>query len=177
MGLKCGRQLKWMKLLLPLNASSQMIEKKAENKGKSLIDSQVIAFTALAALLTVTPGADTMLVIKNSVRGGRAAGWATTLGVLCGVLFHALISAIGISVIVAQSEFLFQLVKALGAVYLLWLGVKAFRYRKKNDEPANALSGKVLRDSFREGLITNVLNPKVAMFYIAFLPHFPRSSL
>ena len=80
-----------------------------------MIDSQVIAFTLIAAVLAVTPGADTMLVMKNSIRSGSSAGWATTFGILGGTVVHAVISAIGISAIVAQSEILFQIIKALGA--------------------------------------------------------------
>ncbi len=136
------------------------------------IDAQIIAFTAVAAALAVTPGADTMLVIKNSLRNGQQAGWATTLGILGGTLFHALISALGISVIIAQSESLFQLIKIVGAIYLVWLGLQTFRSGRHQSEISNDYQQLALRNSFNEGLITNLLNPKVAIFYIAFLPQF-----
>lgn len=136
------------------------------------IDAQIIAFTAVAAALAVTPGADTMLVIKNSLRNGQQAGWATTFGILGGTLFHALISALGISVIIAQSESLFQLIKIVGAVYLVWLGLQTFRSGRHQSEISNDYQQLALRNSFNEGLITNLLNPKVAIFYIAFLPQF-----
>lgn len=137
-----------------------------------MFDSQLLAFTLFAAVLAVTPGADTMLVLKNSIRSGAGAGWATTLGILGGTLVHALISALGLSVIVAQSELLFQLIKGVGALYLVWLGVQTIRTAAK--VPTDGISGRgfAIRGAFREGLITNVLNPKVAIFYVAFLPQF-----
>lgn len=136
-----------------------------------MFDSQVMAFTLVAAVLAVTPGADTMLVLKNGMRHGAAAGWATTFGVLAGTLVHAGISALGISLIVTQSETLFYLLKSLGAVYLIWLGIQSWRMADRSlpvldSPPANRAS------AFAEGLLTNVLNPKVAVFYIAFLPQF-----
>lgn len=126
----------------------------------------------IAAALAVTPGADTMLVMKNAVRLGSAAGWATTAGILGGVAMHAVASALGISVIVAQSDALFQLIKGLGAVYLVWLGFQAIRNSWNVPGTAHPTGSGAARGAFREGLITNVLNPKVAIFYIAFLPQF-----
>jgi len=138
----------------------------------NLLDSQVIACTAVAAVLAVTPGADTMLVLKNGLRAGGGAGWATTFGILIGTLFHAAISALGISTILAQSETLFQLVKGLGAFYLIWLGLQALRSSVRRAGEGIAAGALERRDAFREGLITNLLNPKVAVFYVAFLPQF-----
>ena len=137
-----------------------------------MFDSQVIAFALVAAVLAITPGADTMLVLKNGIRFGSTAGWSTTFGILGGTVVHAVISALGISVVVAQSETLFQIIKALGALYLVWLGVQAFR--TAGHQPASGSSGgsTFVRGAFMEGLITNILNPKVAIFYIALLPQF-----
>ncbi len=137
-----------------------------------LFDTQVIAFTVVAAALALTPGADTMLVIKNTLHSGKQAGWATTLGILSGTLFHALVSALGISVIIAQSEFMFQLIKVAGAGYLIWLGIQTLRSIRHAGDSVTDQKRKRLRNSFNEGLITNLLNPKVAIFYIAFLPQF-----
>ncbi|MDJ0832997.1 MAG: LysE family translocator [Gammaproteobacteria bacterium] len=137
-----------------------------------LFDAEIIAFTAVAAALAVTPGADTMLVIKNSLRNGKQAGWATTIGVLGGTLFHALISALGISLVIAQSEWLFHLVKMTGAAYLVWLGIQTLRTIPHRAEVSSDHQRLTLRNSLAEGLITNLLNPKVAIFYIAFLPQF-----
>lgn len=136
-----------------------------------MLDSHVIAFTLVAAVLAVTPGVDTMLVMKNAVRHGRAAGWATTFGVLGGTLVHALVSALGISVVLSQSETAYQVVKGLGALYLVWLGVQAFRSAGERSADTSGDRG-ATGGAFFEGLLTNLLNPKVAVFYVAFLPQF-----
>jgi RhtB (resistance to homoserine/threonine) family protein len=137
-----------------------------------LIDTQVLAFTLVVAILAVTPGSDTMLVMKNGMRCGNAAGWATTCGILAGTLVHAVISALGISVVVAQSETLFHIIKGLGALYLVWLGVQTFRSAGNRPKVENRHSRQAARGAFLEGLITNLLNPKVAIFYMALLPQF-----
>lgn len=137
-----------------------------------MFDSQVIAFTLVVAVLVVTPGADTMLVMKNGIRNGRKGGWATTLGVLGGTVVHAVISALGISVLVARSETIYLIIKGLGALYLVWLGVQTLssvRNRHTTEVSGNKVAAK---GAFLEGLITNILNPKVAIFYVAFLPQF-----
>ncbi len=105
-----------------------------------MFDSQVLAFTLVVAALAFTPGADTMLVVKNGIRSGSPAGWATTFGILGGTLLHAMISALGLSMVLAQT-----------------------------DENLTKLA---IWTAFKEGLITNLLNPKVAIFYLAFLPQF-----
>ncbi|GGX40171.1 LysE family translocator [Saccharospirillum salsuginis] len=138
-----------------------------------MFDAQTMAFLAVAAALAITPGADTLLVIKNSVRAGSRAGWATTWGILAGVMAHALLSALGLSVILAQSDRLFFVIKSLGAVYLVWLGCKALWQSSRPLPHADPNSVQLpATAAFREGLLTNVLNPKVAIFYIAFLPQF-----
>ena len=137
-----------------------------------MFDSQLVAFTLVAAVLAITPGADTMLVVKNGIRFGSGAGWATTFGVLGGTVIHAVVSALGISVIVAQSETLFQLIKGLGALYLVWIGVQTLRTAGRMQANETMRGRLAIRGAFREGLTTNVLNPKVAIFYVAFLPQF-----
>lgn len=130
------------------------------------------AFVLVAAALTVTPGADTLLVVKNSLRGGREAGWATMTGILGGCLFHATMSAVGLSVILMRSATAFHFVKLLGAGYLVWIGIRTFRSGGVEIDEDVARPASSLATSFREGLFTNVLNPKVAVFYLAFLPQF-----
>jgi RhtB (resistance to homoserine/threonine) family protein len=138
------------------------------------MDPQVVAFVGVAAALTVSPGADTMLVLKNSVRGGRSAGWMTIAGILSGCLVHAVMSAVGLSVILMKSALAFQVVKLAGAAYLIWIGIRTFRSGGGDPEAAGtpvAPTGSPA-DSFREGFVANVLNPKVSVFYLAFLPQF-----
>lgn len=143
-----------------------------------MFDAQLLAFFLVAGLLTVTPGADTMLVIRNVLRGGRADGLATTFGIVSGLLVHASLSAVGVSLVLARSATAFQALKLAGAAYLIWLGVHALRAAgARTSGPhagtAQAPAGRAsARRSYREGLLTNLLNPKVVIFYVAFLPQF-----
>lgn len=143
-----------------------------------MIDSQVIAFTLVAAALTLSPGADTMLVLRNVLRGGRRDGVVTTFGICSGLFIHATLSALGVSMILMYSARAFQVVKITGACYIVWLGLQSL-WSAVHRHP-NSLSwfgSKVgynvsSSKSFFEGLLTNLLNPKVAVFYLAFLPQF-----
>ena len=147
-----------------------------------MFDSQVLAFALVAAALTITPGADTMLVLRSVLREGRAAGLATMWGICAGLFVHAAMSAVGVSVILARSATLFQAVKLAGAAYLVWLGGKsvweASRGRQASAPDVAERSGPLpLRTvgpgrCVRDGFLCNVLNPKVAVFYLAFLPQF-----
>ena len=144
-----------------------------------MIDPQVLAFTGIAAILTVTPAADTMLVMRNVLSRGQRAGLLTTLGICCGLFFHAALSALGLSFILLRSAAAFEAVKLAGACYLMFLGGqtlwRAWRHGAKTLSgdggiPTKRRAGRLR--SFTEGLLTNVLNPKVAIFYLAFLPQF-----
>jgi len=143
-----------------------------------MIDGQVLAFAGIAFVLTITPGADTMMVIKNVLAYGRKAGFLTMLGVCCGLLIHATLSGLGLSVILVQSAAVFEIVKLLGAAYLIYLGAHSvwglWRDAEHIDVADHALPTVNRGDwrAYREGLLTNILNPKVAVFYLAFLPQF-----
>jgi len=143
-----------------------------------MIDSQIVAFTLAAAVLTVTPGQDTMLVVRNVLRGGRGDGVMTTFGICSGLFMHAALSAVGVSIILMHSAIAFQLVKTAGACYLVWLGVRslagAVRGTHDPTGPESPIAADVVsrRRCFFEGLLSNVLNPKTAVFYLAFLPQF-----
>jgi RhtB (resistance to homoserine/threonine) family protein len=132
----------------------------------------VLTYVIAAALLTISPGPDTMLVLRNTLRGGRVDGWRTTLGISSGLLFHATLSSAGLSVVLVRSAAVFNGVKLLGALYLVWLGWQSLRaaIRGTAERPI-ATNGGTVRP-YREGLLTNLLNPKVAAFYLAFLPQF-----
>lgn len=144
------------------------------------VDPQILAFAAVAALLTITPGADTMLVIRNVMARGQHAGLLTTLGACSGLFIHATLSALGLSLILVSSATAFDTVRMIGAGYLVWLGVQSLR-RAFREPPREMTAigdpgspGRVPRSwpSFTEGLLSNVLNPKVAVFYLALLPQF-----
>ena len=129
-------------------------------------------------LLTLTPGVDSMLVIRNTARGGWRDGAVSSLGICSGLFIHAAISAVGISVILLQAAWAYSALKLIGAGYLVWLGYCSWRkvIKKETFAVANGeaceghrfLSGR----SLREGFLSNVLNPKTAVFYMAFLPQF-----
>ncbi|MGF1749601.1 MULTISPECIES: LysE family translocator [Vibrio] len=135
----------------------------------------VEAFLVAIVILTMTPGLDTALVIRNTSRGGFQDGAITSLGICLGLFVHATFSALGISVILTQSAELFSLVKGVGALYLIWLGIsslRALRAAKGVPIAETASQGVGTSISLREGFLSNVLNPKTAVFYLAFLPQF-----
>jgi RhtB (resistance to homoserine/threonine) family protein len=142
-----------------------------------IIDQQVIAFMGIAALLTIAPGPDTMLVIRNVMAHGQRTGFLTALGICCGLFVHATLSAAGLSLILVRSATAYEVVKLLGAAYLIWLGVQSLwrAFHRSNREIGNPISQQ--RSSagwpcFVQGFLTNILNPKVAVFYLALLPQF-----
>lgn len=138
------------------------------------------AFILICFLLTITPGADTALVLKSSLGGPRKSFVMTTLGICAGLLFHATMSSLGLTAILQKSSQLFHAIKLLGAGYLVYLGLRALYevYSKgRKEEVMDADQFDSLRPSsafteFRNGLLTNILNPKVAVFYLTFLPQF-----
>jgi threonine/homoserine/homoserine lactone efflux protein len=143
------------------------------------VDSQLWAFVIVATFLAVTPGADTLLVVRNVLTRGRAAGLATIGGIAAGCFVHAALSAIGVSLLLVRSAAAFEAVKLAGAAYLIVLGVQSVRrWLRADDGPAGEAPraaggpGSSRLRSLLEGLLTNVLNPKVGIFYLAFLPQF-----
>ncbi|MDD2384388.1 MAG: LysE family translocator [Sulfurospirillaceae bacterium] len=134
-------------------------------------------FTFLIAitLLTMTPGADTMIVMRNTLRGGVKDGLVSSLGICSGLFVHATLSAVGISAILLYSATAFIILKSIGALYLLWLGfgsLKSFWNAKKMHQKVVVQKPFLFWTSLREGFLSNVLNPKAVIFYMAFLPQF-----
>jgi len=144
------------------------------------LDSRLWAFVAVAILLAVTPGADTLLVVRNVLTRGRVAALLTVAGIAGGCVVHAVLSAVGVSLILVRSAEAFAVLRFCGAAYLIVLGAQSLRRWWQPDDGAPAGSDAPLAAprparrlrSFLEGLLTNVLNPKVGIFYLAFLPQF-----
>ena len=128
--------------------------------------SSVGAFAIFAAVLAITPGLDTMLVLRTSALGGRRAGLSAVVGIALGCLVWAVASALGVTAVLAASRLAFEVLRWAGVVYLCYLGVRAL-LRKSTVEPAAASSGGI-----RTGLTTNLLNPKVGVFYLSVMPQF-----
>ncbi|KZE30052.1 LysE family translocator [Crenobacter luteus] len=130
------------------------------------------AFVAASVMLNLIPGPDTLFIVGQSVARGRRAGVLSALGIGAGALSHTALAAAGLSAVLATSALAFEAVKLAGALYLVWLGVQSFRAgRATSAGPAEAvaLSSAAL---FRQAWLTNLLNPKVALFFLAFLPQF-----
>lgn len=132
-----------------------------------------IAFLVTAVIFVITPGMDTLFVLNKSIGQGRRSGVLASLGVNTGVMIHTLLGALGLSVILAQSPYGFTLVKYLGAAYILYMGITGFRSKKDIFQTSNGEEKpKFQRGDFWSGFITNVFNPKVALFFMAFFPQF-----
>lgn len=143
-----------------------------------LNDPQLLSFCVFALILTLTPGADTLLVIRSVLGGDVRSGVVTTAGICSGLFFHALLSALGVSLILMASATLYGLLKLAGACYLGWLGLSSLRSALRTPV-ADAVATqhrrpRSLRRSFVEGVLSNVFNPKAVVFYLAFLPQFIR---
>jgi threonine/homoserine/homoserine lactone efflux protein len=129
-------------------------------------------FVATGVLLNLAPGQDTFYILGSSIAQGRRVGVASALGISTGCIVHTLAAAVGLSAILATSTSAFFAVKLAGAAYLVYLGVRYLL------APARELAGSQRAapghawKAFRQGIVTNVLNPKVALFFLAFLPQF-----
>ncbi len=129
-------------------------------------------FVLAGLLLNITPGPDMALVMARSMRDGARAGAVAALGVGAGAFVHIAAAAIGLSLIIAQSALAFAVVKWLGVAYLVVTGLRLLLSRPSLEEAAAAAPPASLRAVFAQGFLTNALNPKVALFFLAFLPQF-----
>ena len=138
------------------------------------LDGSIVAFIGIAALLTILPGADMALVAKVTLLDGRRAAFFTSVGITAGLPVHATASALGLSLILATSAEAFTAVKFAGAAYLAYLGIRTIRdsMRAVADPTVAAARTRGALPAFAQGWLSNVLNPKVALFYLTFLPQF-----
>ena len=129
-------------------------------------------FLAAGILLNLTPGPDTAYILGRSIAQGREAGIASALGICVGSIFHSCAAALGLSAILGTSAVAFAAIKLLGGAYLIFLGIKMLLDRRRQLSLPSNFRRRTTIAAFRQGVFTNVLNPKVALFFLAFLPQF-----
>ena len=139
-----------------------------------------LGFVLAAILLNLTPGSDSMYIITRSISQGQTAGFYSVLGIISGILIHTLLAALGLSVLLANSPTAFMIVKYIGASYLCYLGVKMLMSKQQpligaslqeNGKPSSAKTLDYWQ-IYKQGMLTNTFNPKVALFFLAFFPQF-----
>ena len=135
--------------------------------------STIVPFIIASAVLVLIPGPAVMYIVSTGIGRGRRAALASVLGIETGALFHVFAAAIGVSAIVASSAMAFSVLKYGGAAYLIYLGVKTLR---SSDSPLRAAAEAEVsvRRSYARGVLVNALNPKIALFFLAFIPQFVR---
>ncbi len=129
-------------------------------------------FVATGVLLNLTPGQDTFYILGRSIAEGTRKGVASALGITVGSLLHTAMAALGLSAVLAASASAFAVVKLLGAAYLIYLGVRMFMSAKPAELAVPQVQRAGVLTAFRDGVLTNVLNPKVALFFLALMPQF-----
>jgi len=141
------------------------------------VDGSFLTFLGISILVIVAPGPDTALTIRNSLRGGRAGGIGTALGVSAGQLVWAAVTSVGLASVLTASEPIFRAVRLAGAAYLVWLGAQSLlavvRSRGREAPSIGGISGHLpSRAAFRQGILSNLGNPKMAVFFASVLPQF-----
>jgi threonine/homoserine/homoserine lactone efflux protein len=129
-----------------------------------------LLFLATSVAITLAPGPDNLQVLARGISQGKAAGFVAALGFAAGISFHTTLAALGVAALLRSSPVAFEVVKLAGAAYLVWIGIKALRSRglsTAHERPAQPLPA-----VFRQSVIGNLLNPKVTLFFIVFLPQF-----
>lgn len=134
-------------------------------------------FIAAGILLNIIPGSDSMYIITRSISQGQKAGIYSVLGIISGILIHTLLAALGLSVLLANSPTAFTLVKYIGASYLCYLGFKMLTSKQEALLTASLTENRLTKaldyqKIYKQGMLTNTLNPKVALFFLAFFPQF-----
>ena len=140
----------------------------------------LLTYISIAAMMVIIPGADTMLLVRNTLSYGKKGGRFTVLGMAAGLSFWTLIAILGLAVVIAKSVILFSTIKYIGAAYLIYLGIKSFfaksvfsleEIQTQSDVPTNS-SNRHNKESFMQALLSNVLNPKTVLVYITVMPQF-----
>jgi RhtB (resistance to homoserine/threonine) family protein len=138
---------------------------------------QLLLFIAAGWLLNLTPGPDMLYIVSSALRSGARAGVVAALGIVSGCFVHVFAAALGVGALLATSAMAFTVLKGLGAAYLVWMGLKLLRAKGGGSSRVPAATGPAavapdLWRVYRQGFLTNLLNPKVALFFLAFVPQF-----
>lgn len=133
---------------------------------------QLAAFLLASVLITLAPGPDNLMVLSLGMARGRKAGIAFGLGCAAGCLNHTLLAALGVSALILASPLTFLALQLAGGLYLVWLAVNALRHAQAGSAPASGIAAESGRQLFLKGLLANAINPKVILFFLAFLPQF-----
>jgi threonine/homoserine/homoserine lactone efflux protein len=137
--------------------------------------SKLSLFLIATVVLVLTPGPNVLYIVARSIDQGRKAGLVSALGVEVGTLFHITAAALGVSALLATSAIAFTVVKYLGAAYLIYLGLRKL-FTREQAQPDESIGPRKLERVFFQGVMVNVLNPKVALFFLAFFPQFVNPS-
>jgi threonine/homoserine/homoserine lactone efflux protein len=137
-----------------------------------VLDGQLLAFAGVALVLSVTPGPDMALVLRNSLRGGREAAYRTIAGIALGLCVWAAATALGVAAVLAASATVFAALKLAGAAYLVYLGVHTLLALRRGARDRAERGAGPRGSPFRQGLVTNLLNPKLAVLFTTLLPQF-----
>lgn len=138
----------------------------------------LLGYISIAAMIVIMPGADTILLVRNTLTHGTKAGRYSTLGMATGLLFWTLIAVLGLAVVIAQSVVLFTVIKYLGAAYLIYLGIKSlfsksfFTMEATDTDATVPAQSSQHKESFRQGLLSNIFNPKTVIAYVTIMPQF-----
>jgi len=134
-------------------------------------------FLVLSLFIVMSPGIDTALITKRTISGEKKDGYKMALGLATGCLVHTFAAAFGISAILMQSAVAFEIVKYVGAIYLMYLGLSSFISSKKKEvtNVKNENNFEMKKSAYKQGLLSNILNPKVALFFLTFLPQFVKN--
>jgi threonine/homoserine/homoserine lactone efflux protein len=147
-------------------------------EGATMTTATLLAFALTATLLILAPGPDSLLVMRNTLRGGRRAGWATTCGIMSGLGVWVVAAAFGLSALLQVSHVGYDVLRLVGAGYLIWLGVGSLRSSRRRPArtglpPGRAAAGSQPgRRMYLNGLVCDLCNPKIGVFFVAFLPGF-----
>src|SRR6187200_480905 len=131
----------------------------------------IALFIIAATLLAIAPGPDVIYVLTRGVAQGPRAGIAAALGFATGCIFHTVLAAVGVAALIRSSELAFDIVRYAGAAYLVWIGIQALRHRS-SFSVEGASDARALATIYKQSVIGNILNPKVTLFFLAFLPQF-----